>query len=419
MKLREEGNTAAVESLVLSDPGYELWVVYDTFTKEMGAIQDDLTGQSQAGLDKAVFFSTILRFGLFLLGIPTIVLTLIRLKGDEKNRNQLFLELDKNNKKYLFDPLKEEDGEALDEEKITNSLIENLRHATEFISNITKGNFDLQWAGLNEKNKEVNKKNLSGELMQMRDQMVKVKKEDEIRLWSTEGVYKFAEIVRQYQDDLNLLADNITTNVVKWMGANQATLFFVSEQENREVVLEQKSCYAYNRKKFLTKTIEPGEGLIGQTYLEKEITYLTDVPQNYVQISSGLGGATPASLILVPLMFNDRVEGVLEIASFKKMQSHEIQFLERIGEIIASSIVTIRSSQEMKRLMDGMTIQSEDMKSQEEEMRQNMEELQATQEEMIRKSVEYQSIIEEREKELELQLTENKMLLNKINASRS
>src|SRR5699024_10118150 len=178
--------------------------------------------------------------------------------------------------------------------------------------------------------------------------------------------------------------------------ANQAFLYFVSDKDDK-VVLELFGCYAYDRKRYLEKTIEPGQGLIGQTYLEKSITHLKNIPQNYVQITSGLGEATPNSLLIVPLKFNDEVEGVLELASFQTFQQHEIDFLERIGEIIASAIVNIRGAIKMQSLMQSMQIQSEEMKSQEEEMRQNMEELQATQEEMSRKAEEYQNIIKEKE----------------------
>ena len=120
-------------------------------------------------------------------------------------------------------------------------------------------------------------------------------------------------------------------------------------------------------------------------------------------ITSGLGEATPNCLVIVPLKFNDAVEGILEIASFKPFQQHEIDFLERIGEIIASAIINIRGAVKMKKMMEIMQVQSEEMRAQEEEMRQNMEELQATQEEMARKEKEITKLLEEsntKEKEL-------------------
>ena len=411
---RSQGNTAAIDSVVATDPGYAVWYQYDQFNQGLQKKAAEIIAESQAKTDKIMTTSTTLRILLVVLGIPTLIIVLIRLKRERKRRMQLFLEIEKNNKEYLFDPLNNKEERELDEKSIINSLITNLKKASEFISNIAKGNFETRWEGLNEENIEANKANVAGELVQMREQMRKVKAEDKIRMWATEGISKFAELVRQNQHDIKSLSDKVTSEVVKYMGANQASLFFVEEQQKQDVVLELYGCYAYDRKKYLQKTIGPGEGLIGQTYLEKEIIYLTDIPQNYVSITSGLGQATPGSLILVPLKFNDRVEGILEIASFKPFQQYHFDFLEKIGEIIASAIISLRSSSEMKHLMESLQTQSEEMKAQEEEMRQNMEELQATQEEMLRKAKEYQEVISEKEEALKRKEKEMKNLQSQL-----
>jgi CHASE3 domain sensor protein len=402
---RQEGNIAPIDSVIALDPGFIVWQQYDTFSKSFFKKQDEIISQSQAKADKIVLISTVVRVSLFLLGIPTLIIILIRLKKDRARRSKLFLELDKNNKQYLFDP-KETDISILNERLVINNLINNLRKASEFISNIAKGKFDVQWEGMHEGNRDANKESLAGELWSMRDQMIKMKEEDNVRLWATEGISKFSEIVRHYQDDMAVLSDKLTSNVVKYLGANQSALFFAIEDASGEVTLELYGCYAYDRKKHQEKSLAPGQSLVGQAYMEKNIIHLTAVPQSYVRITSGLGEATPTNLIIVPLKFNERVEGVLEIASFKPFRPHEIEFLEKIAEIIASAIVTLQGSVKMKKLMETMQIQSEEMKSQEEEMRQNMEELQATQEEVSRKAIEYQSLIIEKDKLIQKKLEE-------------
>jgi methyl-accepting chemotaxis protein len=126
--------------------------------------------------------------------------------------------------------------------------------------------------------------------------------------------------------------------------------------------------------------------MVGQCYLERQTAYLKVVPQDYVRITSGLGEATPNTLIIVPMISNGVVEGVMEFASFKEFEPYQISFLEKVGESIASSIHAASVNERVKNLLSESQQQAEEMRAQEEEMRQNMEELAATQEEMGRQT---------------------------------
>lgn len=221
-------------------------------------------------------------------------------------------------------------------------------------------------------------------LSEMRDSLKQVAEEEKERNWTNEGFTKFGEILRQNADDLNELSNKVISHLVKYLNATQGGIFILNE-DNQNKKLELSACYAYQRKKYLQKTLDPGQGLVGQCFLEKQSIYMTDLPQDYVNITSGLGGANPGNIFIIPLKLNEEVFGVMEIASFNKLKEYEKSFVEKVAESIASSISSVKVNQNTRKLLEESQSTSEQLKAQEEEMRQNMEELAATQEEMKRK----------------------------------
>ena len=220
-----------------------------------------------------------------------------------------------------------------------------------------------------------------------------MKIEDKKRNWTTEGFAKFADILRNNSDDLQQLSDEVIKNVVKYLGANQGGIFLWNDEDKGDSHFELMSAYAWDRKKYVTKRIEKGEGLVGACAMEKETIFLSTVPKDYVDITSGLGGSNPRCVILVPLKNENQVLGVIEMASFNQIEKYQIEFLEKIGENIASTISSVRINAKTKFLLEQSQQQSEEMAAQEEEMRQNMEELQATQEEAARRAGEVEGLL--------------------------
>lgn len=269
-----------------------------------------------------------------------------------------------------------------------NKLIDNQKKAADFAVHIGDGKFDDKFTPVSEKD------TLGISLINMRDKLKAMSLDDKKRNWATEGLAKFGEILRLNNDNLQVLGNDIISNLVKYMKANQGGLFIINDNNPSDNYLELVACYAFDRKKYINKKITVGEGLVGQAWQEGEFIYLTDVPTDYVHITSGLGEANPGSILIMPLKVNEKTFGVLEIASFKPYEIHEIEFVRKLSESIASTISTAKINERTKRLLHESQQQAEELKAQEEEMRQNMEEMTATQEEMQRKEAELQRTLE-------------------------
>jgi methyl-accepting chemotaxis protein len=270
-----------------------------------------------------------------------------------------------------------------------NISIEGLNKKSQFAMEIGKGQLesDLDLLGENDV--------LGQSLLDMRNSLKKAKDEeikrvadDQKRTWANEGFARFAEILRKNNDDLQQLSDEVLKNLVKYINGNQAALFLINHSDVDNPVLEATSIYAWDRKKHLNLAFRMGEGLVGACAIEQETIFLTEIPDNFITIASGLGESNPNCIILVPLKHDERIMGVIEIASFKIFEQHEIEFLEKVCESIAATISSVKINAKTLFLLEQSQQQAEEMQAQEEEMRQNMEELLATQEEMARKEKE-------------------------------
>ena len=279
----------------------------------------------------------------------------------------------------------DEVGEML---KATNVLIKNSKETSSFAAEIGKGNYERSYTLLSDKD------TMGKALIEMRNNLKKVSEDDKQRNWATTGLAKFGEILRLNNDNLEMLGNNIISNLVKYLKANQGGLFIINDSNNEDIHLELIACYAFERKKHITKQIRIGEGLVGQVWQEGELIYLTDVPNDYIHITSGLGEANPRCILIMPLKINEQIFGVIEIASFNHLEKHEIDFVQKLSESIASTISTAKINERTKCLLQESQQQSEELKTQEEEMKQNMEEMSATHEEMQRKEKDYLDQIE-------------------------
>jgi GAF domain-containing protein len=328
-----------------------------------------------------VVFDIALLYGLFLLFKSFVLIPIQQ------------LDISTSEKIYTKDLRQNEIGNLA---KQINVTIEQLKDATEFVEKIGEGNLEINYQDLDTTYLK-GKNKLADSLVSMQAKLKTLNEEEQKRQWANEGLAKFVDILRSSNDDIQALGDNIIAALVQYTHSNQGGLYILNDEDENKKYLELISLFAFEHKKFENRKLQLGEGILGQTFLEKETTYLTEIPVDYIRITSGLGDATPKALLIVPLKADKEVYGIVELASFKEYKPHEIAFVEKLGETLASTLASVKSAQRNRHLIEQFQQQTEEMRAQEEEMRQNMEELQATQEEIARKERGYIERIQELE----------------------
>ncbi len=264
-----------------------------------------------------------------------------------------------------------------------NKLVAYLKNTTQFSKELAEGKFSHKF------NSSGDTDVLGNSLIDLKDSLVKAKREekrreveDSRRRRTADGIAIFSDILRQNQNDLKKLGREVVSNLVRFIKANQGVLFTMVDEENQEPYLKLLAAYAWNREKFLEKDIEIGEGLIGSVAEEKFTVYMTDVPEDYIEIKSGTGSANPKSILIVPLKVDQEVLGVIEIASFHEFEQYEIELVETIAENIASTLKSVRITAQTSELLEKFQIQAAEMKEQEEAMKSTINELRESQEKM-------------------------------------
>ena len=262
----------------------------------------------------------------------------------------------------------------------------NIRYAeiSDFVSNLLSGNYEIDFAS-SEKINPVQKSliNLRDKLKDNIELNKKRQEEEQRRQWFAEGQAKFNDILREASSGIKNLAETSLINMVKFLNAAQGGFFLLNDSE-ASPFLELISAFAYDRIKLLTKRIELGDGLVGMCAVEKNTVVITDVPEDYMQIESGLGEAAPTNVLIIPLKTEDKIMGVIEIASFYEFKKNEIEFIENVAENIASTLDTTKISAKTTELLQETQKKSDELALRDSEMSEKINELRDAQKETKR-----------------------------------
>lgn len=266
--------------------------------------------------------------------------------------------------------------------KSLNDLSNNLNKIKVFAEKIGQGKFEENLNIFN------NTGELGEALSKMHQGLLDIAQRDRERNWSNEGVALFGNIIRRYENPQQLY-DEFITNLVRYLRSEQGGLFILNEQDSKNVVLELKSMYAFDRKRFEKRSVKAGQGLLGQAWLEKEHIYIDNISEEYLQITSGLGGAPPRYLLVVPMLDSEsQVVGGIEIAAFHGFADYEIDFVDRVATMLGGAVSSMRNTEKNQKLLEEAQRATQKMSQQEQEMRRNLESLIKTQKEMERNQIE-------------------------------
>lgn len=386
--------------------GGEIMVMTDQILNEISSLRNTMQGKvDQSRVQMTSIFNKFERF-IIILGVALIlissIIAIILTRTTVQPIKQVKSTITSMCKGILpKEKLKTRNDEIGDMSAALNDLVDSFKRFTSFAKEIGRGNYNVSFEPLSEQD------DLGNALLEMRDNLKnaadeeeKRKKEDEQRNWASQGIARFSELLRENNDNLQELSYQIIQNLVKYTEANQGGLFLINSEDEENPSIDLQAAYAYSRRKYMEKSIEPGVGLIGRAAQEGETIYMTDIPDDYINITSGLGDASPRSLLIIPLKSNEEIHGVIEMASFEEFDQYQIDFVERVAENIASTLSTVKINIRTNELLEKSQQQAEEMKSQEEEMRQNMEELKATQEESARREKELKEKLEDCQEKL-------------------
>jgi PAS domain-containing protein len=290
-------------------------------------------------------------------------------------------------------------------------LSDRIDFASDFALKLSKGNYAVDFNALSDDDKFALALNtLKKALEDNKKEVDERAKEDNIRNWNNEGIAKFNDLLRQSNNDIKNLAYIIIENLIDYVSANIGGVYLVEGDSESEKQINLIASYAYDRKKQMYKTIEIGEGLIGNCYLEKKPVYLKKLPQDYMEIGTGLGKTLPRVLYIVPLLYDQEVLGFVELASLEEFKPYEIEFIDKLAENIAATFSSVRLNTKTSVLLEESKRRANEIAQQEEEMRQNLEEMQATQEELARLRDED----EQKTKELQNDIDKSRALVQEV-----
>ncbi|MGF1981436.1 MAG: HAMP domain-containing protein [Nostoc sp. CmiSLP01] len=248
--------------------------------------------------------------------------------------------------------------------ELAATLTTQLRAIAEVATAVTKGDLTRSIAVEALGEVAILKDNINQMIANLRETTQKNTEQD----WLKTNLAKFTRML-QGQRDLETVSKLILSELAPLVGAQHGVFYLMDAAENSSY-LKLISSYAYRERKHLANRFYMGEGLVGQCALEKERILLTEVPNDYIKIGSGLGEGTPLNAVVLPVLFEGQVTAVIELASFRRFSEIHLTFFDQLTESIAIVLNTIAASMRTEELLKQSQSLAEELQTQQNELRE-------------------------------------------------
>ncbi|MDZ8104794.1 MAG: HAMP domain-containing protein [Nostoc sp. DedQUE12a] len=249
--------------------------------------------------------------------------------------------------------------------ELAATLTTQLRAIAEVATAVTKGDLTRSIAVEALGEVAILKDNINQMIANLRETTQKNTEQD----WLKTNLAKFTRML-QGQRDLETVSKLILSELAPLVGAQHGVFYLMDAVDNNTSYLKLISSYAYRERKNLANRFFMGEGLVGQCALEKERILLTEVPNDYIKIGSGLGEATPLNAVVLPVLFEGQVTAVIELASFRRFSEIHLTFFDQLTESIAIVLNTIAASMRTEELLKQSQSLAEELQTQQNELRE-------------------------------------------------
>jgi signal transduction histidine kinase/CheY-like chemotaxis protein/HAMP domain-containing protein len=285
--------------------------------------------------------------------------------------------------------------------QLASNLTTQVRAIAEVSTAVTQG--DLTRSITVEASGEV--EDLSDNINQMIANLRETTRRNEEQDWLKTNLARISSLM-QGQRDLETVSQLIMSELSPAVSAQHGAFFMADhEEEGKEYELRLLASYGYTRRKSVSNLFKPGEALVGQAALERKPILITDPPDDYISISSGLGDAAPRNIIVIPVLFEEQVLAVIELASFRPFSEVILQFLEQLTETIGVVLSTIIANVRTEQLLEQSQSQSQELQNQSQALQAQQDELQETNEELQEKA----ELLERQNRDIEIKNREIEM----------